>query len=97
MSKNQNQTPPTSDTPAAEAPSKPRKKRGPNKNKAPEVAIHVKTEASMPQAEIVKLLTAHVTKMLGPDAAADMELQFFEDGVPVGAEMEVRFATKGSR
>lgn len=90
-------------TPAAQpaSPTKAPRRRGPNKPKPG--TIEVRTEASMNQAEIVKLLTAHVTAMLGAEAAADMELQVNDGGgwlapherVPHGAV--IRFATKGHR
>ena len=82
--------------PTAGAASKPKRKRGPNKPKPG--TIEVRTEASMSQAEIVKLLAAHATGMLGADAGADMELQVNAgDGwrpIDPSSKAVVRFATK---
>ena len=60
-------------TKADSTPPAKRRTRGPNKPKPG--AIEVRTEAVMAQAEIVKLLTAHATAMLGAGGAAGMELQ----------------------
>jgi hypothetical protein len=73
------------------APAKPRRGRGPNRPKPG--AIEVRTEAVMPQAEIVKLLTAHATATLGAGAAG-MELQVVTgDGWRPAPEGTIRFAT----
>jgi len=75
-----------------------KRRRGPNKAKPG--TIEVRTEAVMAQAEIVKLLTAHATVMLGAAGAADMVLQVNAgDGWRSLSEMmlphgcTVRFAT----
>jgi len=66
--------PASNDEPAVRiTPSGKRRTRGPNKPKPG--AIEVRTEASMAQAEIVKLLEAHAIAMLGAAGADGMELQ----------------------
>lgn len=95
----------STDSNQAEAPRR-RRTRGPNKPK--DAAITVKTEASMCQAEIVKILQGYVSKMLGTDTAADMEIQIGKASsqgntwTSVGAvagdgSTVIRFATKGMR
>lgn len=84
----------------ATAPAKPKRTRGPNKPK--EGAITVRTEATIAQAEIVKLLQAHVTRMLDADIAGGMELQVMSgDGTWHAATdattAKIRFATKNAR
>lgn len=84
---------------------KPRRKRGPNKPKPTAIivgSIAVRTEASMGQAAIVELLSAHAASdsRIGPDAAAEMELQVnsgngWEVASPNG--IAVRFVTKGHK
>jgi hypothetical protein len=75
------------------APSK-RRARGPNKPKPG--AIEVRTEAFMPQAEILKLLESHAAAVLGAGAAG-MELQVNtgEGGwqQPAAIGIAIRFAT----
>lgn len=91
----------TGNAATAAPPAKPKRKRGPNKPKPG--LFTVVTEASMPQAEIVKLLASRAEELLGKEAAVGMELQ-----VNVGGGWEpmseaashgvvVRFATKSSR
>ena len=57
------------------AAAKPKRKRGPNKPKPGTIEVH--TDATMHQAEILKLLIAHAASdaRIGADAAAKMELQ----------------------
>jgi hypothetical protein len=94
-------------TPATQDPNpKPKRTRGPNKPKVPDAAITVKIEAVISQADIIKLLTIHVVKMLDKETAAKMELQFNLDGkgwvadypdLPRASLPKIRFATKEAR
>lgn len=77
-------------------PTPPAKRRGRGPNKPKPGAIEVRTEAVMNQAEIVKLLTAHATAMLGAAGAAGMELQVNHGDGWIsldGANGAIRFAT----
>jgi heme-binding NEAT domain protein len=74
----------TTETNATPSPTPPapktRRPRGPNKPKIQDATITVKIEAVISQAEIIKLLTAHVVKMVDKETAAKMELQLNLDG-----------------
>ena len=82
----------------AGASAKAKRKRGPNKPKPGAIEVH--TDATMHQAEILKLLIAHAASdvRIGADAAAKMELQVNTgDGwrhIDTPARAIVRFATK---
>ena len=93
----------TTPTPAAPAP-KTRRPRGPNKPKTQDATIMVKIEAVISHAEILKLLNAHVVKMLDKETAAKMELQLNLDGKgwttawdPSVMPSRIRFATKETK
>jgi hypothetical protein len=94
-------TPTPTPTPAVPAP-KTRRPRGPNKPKTQDATITVKIEAVISQPEILKLLTAHVVKMVDKETAAKMELQL-HDGknwatlVDQGQVSKIRFATKEAK
>ena len=96
-------TEPGSSTPASSQ-AKPKRTRGPNKPKKPDVTITVKTEAHLSGAQISKLLAAYVEGMLDAETASGMELQIQVEGTEwtaVGGDEKrfprVRFATKGMR
>lgn len=93
-------------TPATTPPApKTRRPRGPNKPKTQDATITVKIEAVISQPEILKLLTAHVVKMVDKETAAKMELQTYDgknwvtvvDQGPLSSAPKIRFATKEAK
>jgi len=99
----------TTETNATPSPTPPapktRRPRGPNKPKTQDATITVKIEAVISQPEILKLLTAHVVKMVDKETAAKMELQIYDgknwvtvvDQGPSSSVPKIRFATKEAK